>query len=167
VKRRSFLAGLGGGLIAAPQLLQEATAQALDAAVIRERDYEAMDIDGDPIGGHLTKPEKRILFTDYRHIEAGDLAWLSPEGKALPVEGAAVEPVAARAHTGLVPYGIRLQAMKPEKEGPLNSGPPGGVIYDEGLYRAWSMDTNYPAGADFGSYSVKTPESITIDYRDL
>lgn len=166
MKRRSFLAGLGGGLIAAPQLLQTAAAQSPGAAMMRERDYEAMNLDGDPVGGHLIRPEKRILFTDYRHIEAGDLAWLTPKGDALPVEGPSGEPVPARAHTGFVPYGIRLQAMKPDKEGPLDSGPPGGAMYDDGLYRAWSMDTHYPPGADLGSYSVKTPDSITISYSE-
>ena len=39
-------------------------------------------------------------------------------------------------------------------------------MYDDGLYRAWSMDTHYPSGADLGSYSVKTPDSITILYSE-
>ena len=117
MKRRSFLAGLGTGLVSTPALLQRAAAQVQEAALIPERDYEAMDIDANPIGGYLTKPEKQVLFTDYRHIEAGDLVWLSPEGKVIPVAGPPGDPVAVRADLEMVPRGIRLQAMKPTMEG--------------------------------------------------
>ena len=165
MNRRSFLTGLGTGLVA-PQFLQIAAAQVPGAGVIPERDYEAMGIDADPRGGHPLKPEKQVLFTDYRHIEIGDLAWFSPEGEALPVAGPPGDPVPAHARTGMTPHGIRLQAMKPKMEGPLEKGPPGEVRYDEGTYRVWNMETHYPAGANLGSYSVRKPDSISITYHE-
>ncbi|NLC67565.1 MAG: hypothetical protein GX754_02020 [Clostridiaceae bacterium] len=88
------------------------------------------------------------LFTDWRYIEPGRIAWLSKEGEAmpllcdLPVEG-------VRGAAEKVPYGIRIVAQKAVKMGPvidkssphefIMSGPT--IIYDGGKYRMWYSST--------------------------
>jgi len=143
-------------------LIQRALAQVPSAGAIPERDYESLGIDSDPIGGHPLAPEKQVLFTDYRHIETGDLGWFDPNGNVLPTAGPPGEPLAARARTGMTPWGVRLQVVKPKIEGPLPNGPPGRALLDEGTYRCWTMKGTYPPGKDLGSYSVEQPTSIKI-----
>jgi hypothetical protein len=49
-------------------------------------------------------------------------------------------------------------------EGPV-AGLPSGVVYTDGLYRAWKVQTNYE-GKDLGSYSNAPARSITIRYAE-
>ena len=54
---------------------------------------------------------KKILFTDWRDIQCGAVAWLTAEGDHYRV-GTPPEPqVPMRAEPRLVPRGIRLQAQ--------------------------------------------------------
>ena len=110
-------------------------------------------------------PPREFLFTDLRHINAGDLVWRSPDGKPIPVAGPPQPPVEAVADARGVARGIRLVAQKATKEGPIE-GRPAGVIYADGLYRAWSLRTNYPAGKNLGSYSLAPADSITVEYSE-
>jgi hypothetical protein len=105
------------------------------------------------------------LFTDLRHIDAGDLIWRSPDGRALPVAGPPEPPVPAQPDASRVARGIRLAAQRAEKEGPID-GLPSGVVCADGLYRAWSVRTSYAAGKDLGSYSLGPARSITIEYNE-
>lgn len=110
------------------------------------------------------KPQKLYLFTDVQHIRCGDLEWRSPEGGRLPVAGPPEPPVDTRAGMGYVSHGIRLVAQKPTPTEPLpKSGRFGRVIFDEGLYRSWYLDVQYPpTGRDLGAYSTDLPKSVEI-----
>jgi hypothetical protein len=152
--------------MAAPYLLSRAAAQVPQAYAIPDRDYEALGIDTDPIGGHPLTPEKQVLFTDYRHIETGDIGWFDSGGNVLPTAGPPGEPIAVQARVGMTPWGVRLQATKAKFEGPLQNGPPGRSIFDNGTYRCWTMKGKYPPGKDLGSYSVEQPTSISILYHE-
>jgi hypothetical protein len=103
-----------------------------------------------------------VLFTDYRHIETGDLGWFDSSGNVLPTAGPPGEPLAAKARVGMTPWGVRLEVVKPKIEGPLTNGPPGRALLDDGIYKCWTMKGTYAPGKDLGSYSVEQPTSIKI-----
>ncbi|HQM50630.1 MAG TPA: hypothetical protein PLJ71_18225 [Candidatus Hydrogenedentes bacterium] len=157
IGRRAFCLGLGSA--AAWCAGRRCFAQEADGAAV------FLPADMDPAGGYTVKPPAQFLFTDFRHIDPGDLNWLSPEGAALPVAGPPDPPVPAVASLGLVARGIRLVAQRAGKEGPVD-GLPGRVLHDGGLYRSWSLQTNYPAGGNLGSYSNAPAESLTVQYSE-
>jgi len=146
-----------------------AAATACSTAHIRSRRVSAEEAQGESrrADGHgRTSPRPReFLFTDLRHIDAGDLIWRSPDGAALPVAGPPHPPVPAQPDASRVARGIRLAAQRADKEGPID-GLPSGVLYADGRYRAWSVRTSYPAGKDLGSYSAVPAQSITIEYTE-
>jgi hypothetical protein len=121
----------------------------------------AFERDPDPAGGYTPDPPRQFLFTDYRHIDPGDLGWVSPDGKGLPVADPPPPPVRAIATAQGVAQGIRLVAQKPIKQGPI-SGLAGRVTYEDGRYRAWSMAVSYGEGKHLGSYSVAPAVSIAL-----
>lgn len=88
-----------------------------------------------------TFSQQRYLFTDLRHIRCGDLEWFSPEGDILGVNpsGPAVQ---ARADTGFVPYGIRLEGKQASREIIPNAPKTGRIIFDGGMYRSWYIQTD-------------------------
>ena len=111
--------------------------------------------------------QKEYLFTDLRHIDCGDLRWLSPDEKTMPLYP---DEPAVPLHSGPVnlPRGITLQAQKAHKESPLPPDAPRperGVCYENGVYRSWSMRTQYPANdREKGCYSKAPPEKVSIIY---
>ena len=109
IGRRAFCLGLGSA--AAWCAGRRCFAQEADGAAV------FLPADMDPAGGYTVKPPAQFLFTDFRHIDPGDLNWLSPEGAALPVAGPPDPPVPAVASLGLVARGIRLVAQRAGKEG--------------------------------------------------
>jgi hypothetical protein len=115
--------------------------------------------------GQTSLRPRQFLFTDLRHIDAGDLIWRSSDGRAVPVAGPPEPPVQVQPDASRVARGIRLIAQRANKEGPID-GLPGGVVSADGLYRAWSIRTNYSAGKDLGSYSVAPARSITIEHSE-
>ena len=117
-----------------------------------------------PIGGYTLKPPKSYLFTDQRLIDPGDLRWLSPEGKPLPVAGPPEPMTDAYADWGSVPRGVRLVAQRAVKMEPLPKEHSvfGEVIVEDGMYRSWAMDVSYPPGGNLGSYSTSQPLSVSI-----
>ncbi len=109
-------------------------------------------------------PPKEFLFTDLRHINAGDLVWRGPNGNPIPVAGPPEPPVEAKPDNWGVARGVRFVAQKATKEGPI-AEMPANVVYSDGLYRAWNLKTNY-AGEDLGSYSGSPAKSITVQYSE-
>lgn len=109
-------------------------------------------------------PPKAHVFVDDRLISPGDLAWLSPEGKSLPVAGPPDPPVEAYADWSSVPRGIRLVAQPATKTDPLaaEGAPFGRVIMEDGIYRSWTLDVNYPPGRDLGAYSTDIPREVSV-----
>lgn len=86
--------------------------------------------------------QRTYLFTDFRHIQPGDLQWLGPDGQALPVGYATGPqplgpPVDAVPRPRFQPHGIRLQAQPAQKLGPLEGLPGDLVLHDGGRYRSW------------------------------
>ena len=155
ITRRNFCAGIGSALLLP-------AAELLSGRVSAEGPpWAGKDLD--PSGGYTLAPRKQFLFTDLRHIDPGDLAWISPQGKAIPVAGPPDPPVPAHAILGGVPRGIRLIAQPAGKEGPID-GLRGTVVYDDGLYRSWELKTNYPPGKNLGSYSKSLAKSITVSH---
>ena len=157
ITRRAFCTGAGSALMipAVRSLFPPSLAQAAQAA----------GGDVDPCGGYTVSPPEQFLFTDLRHIDVGDLQWMSPEGSPIPVAGPPEPPVEARAVLGGVPRGIRLVAQPARKEGPIE-GLPRSVIHHDGLYRSWSVSANYPSGENLGSYSRAAAKSITVRYGE-
>jgi len=41
-----------------------------------------------------------------------------------------------------------------------------GVLYENGLYRSWELETQYAPGRNFGSYARDTPVSVAIRYNE-
>lgn len=158
IGRRTFFAGVGSA--AALLAGRGAFAQASDGD-----DAAAFPADTDPAGGYTAEPPAQYVFTDYRHIDPGDISWMSPDGQSIPVAGPPEPPVAAIPNLGSVARGVRLVAKKARKEGPI-PGLPGRVLHDGGMYRSWSLQTNYPAGGNLGSYSQAPAESITVQYSE-
>lgn len=148
MRRREFLGGMGSMLV-------------LGAVADGEDGGEPdPNLDGDPRGGFIPGPQNKLLFVDLRHIDPGDLQWRTADGTVIPVAGPPEPPVPVHADPSRVARGIRLVAQKPKKEGPVENRP-GHVVMDGGVYRGWSLKTNY-AGADLGSYSSALAESIVV-----
>ena len=108
---------------------------------------------------------KTVLFTDLRHIECGNLRWLSPTGEDIPVAGPPEPEVDAYAQLGMLPRGVRLVAQKPTKTDPIPQEGNAGftrVIYDSGLYRSWNLSVTYPSGSNLGSYSKEHPAKVEV-----
>ena len=72
---------------------------------------------------HEPALQKTYLFHDARHISCGDLSWHGAGGTRLPVAGPPGPEVAALAHSGAVPRGIRLVAQQAEKSAPASTPP--------------------------------------------
>ncbi|MEW6755215.1 MAG: hypothetical protein AB1505_30180, partial [Candidatus Latescibacterota bacterium] len=103
-----------------------------------------------------------FLFVDWRHIQAGQLSWSTPDGQRLPLNRPPEPVVAARSAPAGVPYGIRLQAQPAHKGEPL---PLGGYLnylcLENGVYRAWGFGeppgtVRYRESAD--GYEWREPE---------
>ena len=62
---------------------------------------------------------KKILFTDWRDIQCGAVAWLTAEGEHYRVSTPPEPQVPMRAEPRLVPRGIRLQAQPARKAGKM------------------------------------------------
>lgn len=113
-------------------------------------------------------PQKTVLFTDLRHIRCGDLEWFAPDGDRLPLIAPPEPPVEAHARTGFVPHGIRLvaqQAVKTDRL-PAESRPGRGVLFENGRYRSWALEIQFPPGRDFGAYAKEAPVSVAIRYSE-
>ena len=119
------------------------------------------DADPDPAGGYTLKSPRQFLFLDYRHIDPGDLLWVSPEGRYLPVAGPPEPPVEARAEAEGIATGVRLVAQKAVKEGPI-AGLPNRIFHHEGTYRSWALRVDYGSGENLGSYSKQAARSLLI-----
>jgi hypothetical protein len=126
---------------------------------------QAVNREVDRDGRWFLKPPQELLFTDLRHVDAGDLVWRASDGKAIPVAGPPEPPVPVVADPARVARGVRFVAQKANKEGPVE-GQPTSVIYADGLYRAWRIRTDYPAGRNLGSYSLAPARSITVEYSE-
>ena len=86
---------------------------------------------------------RKILFTDWRDIDSGSVAWLTAAGERYRVGNPPGEPVALWAEQPSVPRGIRLQAQPARKAGMIEGTPDvGHVLYEEGRYRSWYLEVN-------------------------
>jgi len=108
-------------------------------------------------------PQNRYLFLDLRHIRCGDLEWHSPEGKAVPLVNPPEPQVELHARPALLARGVRLVAQPARKTDPIE-GLPRQVIFEEGRYRAWTLNPRYPPGQDFGCASKAYTDSATVHY---
>ncbi len=85
-------------------------------------------------------PTRKILFTDYRHIQTGNLIWVNQKGQAIPLHHPPGESVAVFPTHYLLPQGIRLQSQPAKKER-LDVPPPSHrIMFDNGIYRAWTLE---------------------------
>ena len=153
MQRRTFCKGIGSALLASGIRTSGAAAFAQTAS--------AAAPDADPAGGFNPAPPSLFLFTDYRNISVGDIGWMTPEGKTLPVAGPPDPPVPAIAKLGMVARGIRLVAQPARKEGPV-AGLPGRLSKEGDLYRSWGLRVSYGTGQDLGSYSQATAQSMMV-----
>ena len=103
---------------------------------------------------------KKILFTDWRDIQCGAIAWLTAEGDHYRVSTPPEPQVPMRAEPRLVPRGIRLQAQPARKAGKMERyGGWGRVIFDGEQYRTWYIEVN--GVSILGSGSVAHTDTIT------
>lgn len=115
-------------------------------------------------------PQKTVVFTDFRHIQCGDLGWVSPAGEGIPLRNPPGPRVEARAHVDLVPRGIRLQAQRASKTEPLEL--PEGidvyprVMFDGGTYRAWYLHKDYGSPPNPEAYVKNAPLSVAVCYAE-
>ena len=159
MKRREFCLGAGSAIfLGAATRLTGAEGPSSPAT-------RPADIDPDPTGGYTLRPPSQFLFLDHRHVDPGDLRWLAPDGKSIPVAGPPDPPVEAHADAQGVAAGIRWVAQKASLEGPV-AGLPGRVCWHEGKYRSWSLRSNYGSGRDLGSYSQSAVQSIVVVYSE-
>ena len=152
MNRREFCTGLG------TVIATGMSNRSFGAAAAKRR---PADVDPDPEGGYTPEPPRQFFFFDYRHIDPRDLRWFSPEGRQLPVAGPPEPPVKAWAGADDVADGIRLVAQKATRQGPIK-GLPNAMLYEDGLYRAWSMNIDYGSGKNLGSYSQAPAKSLLI-----
>ena len=111
MRRRNFL-----GTLAAATVYSAAQVRGRRASAGETQDGNR---NADRDGPASLRPQE-FLFTDLRHIDAGDLIWRSPDGRALPVAGPPEPPVPAQPDASRVARGIRLAAQRAEKEGPID-----------------------------------------------
>lgn len=103
---------------------------------------------------------KKILFTDWRDIQCGAVAWLTPEGKQYRVGNPPEPQVSMRAEPRFVPRGIRLQGQPARKAGPIeNYKGWGRIIFDEDRYRTWYIEVN--GHSKLGTGSAAHADSIS------
>jgi hypothetical protein len=120
--------------------------------------------DADPIGGYVKRPPKAYLFTDHRLIHPGDVSWIAPDGKRLPLNNPPSPVVEAHADASHVPYGVRFVAQRARTE-PVEGDPPtppGLVVEADGSYYAFGFKIDYPPGQDLGSSSTADPNAVWI-----
>ena len=89
-----------------------------------------------------TFTQNKYLFTDLRHIRCGDLEWFSGDGNYLTTFNPPGPPTSAYSEPAFVPHGIRLQSNVSKRE--LIPGPSktlGRIIFDQGRYRSWYLET--------------------------
>jgi hypothetical protein len=115
--------------------------------------------------------QKKVLFTDLRHILCSDLEWYSPTGEYLPLNSPPEPEVAAFAKKGLLPSGVEFFTQKAHKTEPLSLplngyklGPR--VIFENGLYKSWYLDAIYPKNMSFDAGKIKYPDSVSICYTE-
>lgn len=106
----------------------------------------------------------RLLFTDWRHVQGGHLAWRTADQQALGVGHPPGEPVALHAVPRQVPHGVRLQAQRPRKLGPVDDWKGWGrIIHEDGRYRTWYLKINGVSRLGTGSNAdLPRPDRVTI-----
>lgn len=106
----------------------------------------------------------KLLFFDWRHIQAGYLSWRNDAGETVPLTHPPEPPVALHAVPQRVPHGVRLEAQPARKTGPMDEWKGWGrIIWDEGVYRTWYFKIN--GGSKLGSGSVADldrPDTVVI-----
>lgn len=157
MKRREFCTGIGSAFVLSS--IRGSTGQAL------AQTSTPAEMDPDPRGGYTPVPPKQFLFTDFRHIQPGDLGWRGLDGKSIPVAGPPMPPVPAVADAGGMPYGIRLVTQPATRQGPF-PGLPNVLVYHEGMYRSWRVGAVYPTGSDLGSYTVAPAKALEVSYGE-
>ncbi|MEZ5277034.1 MAG: hypothetical protein R3F07_11690 [Opitutaceae bacterium] len=159
MNRRKFIHLVGSGAIGTSLSLSRASS--LDGGT-------DLSLQGSASTG-LSRPSapRKYLFTDLRIVDSGGLLWRNRAGELLPLNDPPMPQVDAIADLGPTPFGIRLEAQPCRKEGPLDPIPPRGSVFDEGVYRAWRLNTNasdrgspaIPPGAKVESLTVTAYES--------
>ncbi len=128
---------------------------------------------------------KRLVFMDWSFIRPAEFGWFSHTGENITVTGN-VSPDEALFRSKDRPYGIRLEAQKPERCGPvLQPERPWEqtavhihtLIRDEGIYRAWGYCWDHPIRQDLAlvgchfhvlesndGFNWKRPKVGLVDY---
>ncbi|MCZ6677782.1 MAG: hypothetical protein O7E52_11085 [Candidatus Poribacteria bacterium] len=103
-------------------------------------------------------PREKILFTDWRDIQCGAVAWLTSDGKRHGVGNPPEPPVPMRAEPRAVPHGVRLVAQPARKAGMIENWKGWGrIISDEGRYRSWYIEINGHSKLGTGSAAHGAP----------
>jgi hypothetical protein len=106
----------------------------------------------------------KILFTDWRDIQCGAVAWTTPAGERYGVGNPPEPQVAMRAERRFIPHGIRILAQPARKTEMITGWNGWGrVISDEGRYRSWYIEINRHSKLGSGSAAhLAPPSSVAI-----
>ena len=106
----------------------------------------------------------KILFTDFRYIDCGDLVWRDPAGRPLGVSLPPGDPVPMRADSSGLPKGIRIESYPAEKHEAFERWPGWGrVVYEGGLYRSWYLRVDgHPLRGNGSEARVERPGTVEI-----
>jgi hypothetical protein len=109
-------------------------------------------------------PTTKLLFTDFRHIQCGHLKWTTAGGEAYGVANPPGAPVALHAEPQQVPHGIRFEAQRAVKTGPVAEYCGWGrVIREGGVYRSWYLEINGHSKLGSGSAAhAGPPKSVLV-----
>ncbi len=104
---------------------------------------------------------RKILFTDWRDVDCGSVAWLTADGERYRVGNPPGEPVTMWAEQPSVPRGIRLQAQPARKAGVIEGLPDvGHVVYEDGRYRSWYLQVNGISRFGTGAPAHRRPPEL-------
>ncbi|MCC7263046.1 MAG: hypothetical protein IT369_11050 [Candidatus Latescibacteria bacterium] len=106
----------------------------------------------------------KLLFFDWRHLQCGNLAWLTPDGTRHSVSRPPEPQVPMRAEPRKIPRGLRLEAQPATKTDKVDDWKGWGrTIWDQGRYRSWYFEINGHAKLGSGARAHdQPPESVVI-----
>jgi len=107
---------------------------------------------------------KRIVFTDWYYIQPGDLDWIDAAGKSVYTQGDT--SVTEARHVGVnAPYGIRIEARKPDVIGPFDNMPYRTILRDGAVYKGWTS-TEYYESPDGKAWEKKAALALDALHED-
>ena len=108
-------------------------------------------------------PRTKILFTDWRAVECGGIAWTTSDDRRFGVANPPGTQVPMRAVPRGVSHGIWLAAKPARKVGSVEGDyVPSRVIFEDGRYRAWYLEVDGHSELGTGAAAHRANPSAVI-----